>query len=79
MTTAPAFVTKKVEDNSFRRNSAKKHNLKKNGVAQLVADWYGWQEANYPDFDFGLGLVDCSLGQKGNIWFLGCTGGDAPA
>ena len=89
MTTAPAFAEKKAEGNSDKNNSYKKSSykeksdkkssVKKNSAAQLVVDWYGWQEANYPDFDFGVGLVDCSLGQKGNIWFLGGTGGDAPA
>ena len=37
------------------------------------ADWWQWQEANYPGFEFGEGLVDCSLGQSGRVWFLGGT------
>ncbi len=40
---------------------------------QWSAAWFQWQEANYPDFDFGDGLVDCSLGQSGRVWFLGGT------
>ena len=44
-------------------------------IANLTADWYRWQEANYPGFDFGDGMVDCNLGQRGNIWFLGGSGG----
>jgi hypothetical protein len=71
------------ENHGSGKDSPKKHSSKnrhKNkGVAQLVADWYRWQETHYPDFGFGVGLVDCRLGQKGNIWFLGGTGGDAPA
>jgi len=39
------------------------------------ADWWQWQEANFPDFDFGDGLVDCSVGQSGPVWFLAGTGG----
>lgn len=35
------------------------------------AGWWQWQEANYPDFDFGEGMVDCSLGQSGPVWYLG--------
>lgn len=65
MTTAPAFATKKVKDISVKNSS----------VAQLAVDWYHWQEAAYPGFGFGDGIVDCSLGQRGNIWFLGGSGG----
>lgn len=39
--------------------------------------WWQWQEANFPDSEFGEGLVDCSLGQSGPVWFLGGTNGGA--
>lgn len=42
---------------------------------EWAAAWWQWQEANFPDFDFGEGLVDCSVGQSGPVWFLGGTGG----
>lgn len=45
------------------------------GISDLTADWYQWQEAYYPSFDFG---EDCSLGQGGVVWFLGGTGGGDP-
>ena len=41
------------------------------------AAWWQWQEANFPGFAFGEGLVDCSAGQSGPVWFLGGTGGGA--
>jgi len=37
------------------------------------AAWFQWQEVDFPDFDFGDGFVDCSLGQSGPVWFLGGT------
>ncbi|MCP4409711.1 MAG: hypothetical protein GY807_18590, partial [Gammaproteobacteria bacterium] len=40
--------------------------------------WWRWQEANYPDFAFGQGLVDCSVGQRGKVWFLGGSNGSGP-
>lgn len=46
-------------------------------IAELTVGWYQWQEANYPDFAFGEGMVDCSLGQSGPVWYLGGTGGGA--
>jgi hypothetical protein len=46
-------------------------------IADLTAGWYQWQAANYPDFSFGDGEVDCSLGQNGPVWYLGGTGGGA--
>jgi len=45
------------------------------GAGELGADWYQWQETYYPDFSFG---EDCGLGQRGNVWFLGGTGGGDP-
>jgi len=42
---------------------------------QWSAAWWQWQEANFPDFAFGDGLVDCSVGQSGPVWFLGGTAG----
>lgn len=62
MAAAPAFAKDKEKE-------------KNKSIAQLSADWFQWQAANYPDFSFGEGLVDCALGQRGNIWFLGGTGG----
>ena len=44
-------------------------------IGELTAGWWQWQEANYPDFAFGDGPVDCSLGQSGPVWYLGGTGG----
>jgi hypothetical protein len=44
-------------------------------IAELSAGWWEWQEENYPGFNFGDGIVDCSLGQKGPVWYLGGTGG----
>ncbi|MEA3243532.1 MAG: hypothetical protein U9Q19_08910 [Pseudomonadota bacterium] len=44
-------------------------------IGELSAGWWQWQEANYPDFSFGEGIVDCSLGQSGPVWYLGGTGG----
>lgn len=41
------------------------------------AEWWQWQEAHFPDFNFGEGLVDCSVGQSGPVWFLAGTGGGA--
>jgi hypothetical protein len=42
------------------------------------AAWWQWQEANFPSFDFGEDLVDCSVGQSGPVWFLaGTSGGPA--
>ena len=46
-------------------------------MSEWVAGWWQWQEANYPEFAFGDGLVDCSLGQSGPVFFLGGTGGGA--
>ena len=46
--------------------------IKLKSTAQQSASWYQWQEAYYPMFDFGN---DCSLGQRGDIWYLGGTGG----
>ena len=46
-------------------------------IGELTVGWYQWQEANYPDFAFGEGMVDCSLGQSGPVWYLGGTGGGA--
>jgi hypothetical protein len=46
-------------------------------IAELTVGWYQWQETNYPDFSFGDGEVDCSLGQNGPVWYLGGTGGGA--
>ena len=45
------------------------------GAGELGADWYQWQATYYPDFSFG---EDCGLGQRGNVWFLGGTGGGDP-
>ena len=42
---------------------------------QWSVGWWQWQEANFPDFAFGDGLVDCALGQSGPVWYLGGTGG----
>lgn len=39
------------------------------------AAWWQWQETNYPDLNFGTGIVDCTIGQKGPVWFLGGTAG----
>ena len=39
------------------------------------AAWWQWQERFYPEFGFGEGSVDCRLGQRGPVWFLGGTGG----
>jgi hypothetical protein len=44
-------------------------------ISELVAGWWQWAEEYYPDFEFGDGRVDCSLGQSGPIWYLGGTGG----
>ncbi len=49
--------------------------LAASGIGELSADWYQWQETYYPDFSFG---EDCSLGQRGSVWFLGGTGGGDP-
>jgi hypothetical protein len=43
------------------------------------ASWWQWQEANFPNFEFGEGLVDCSVGQSPPVWFLGGTGGGGAA
>jgi hypothetical protein len=43
-------------------------------IGQWAAKWWHWQEKNYPDYSFGDGLVDCSLGQSGPVWYLGGTG-----
>jgi len=43
--------------------------------ADYTASWWQWQERFYPDFGFGNGAVDCRLGQRGLVWFLGGTGG----
>ena len=50
------------------------------GVAQLAAAWFRWQETNFgtANFDFGEGLVDCSVGQRGDVWFLGGSDGSQP-
>lgn len=52
-------------------------NVKLHGktVGYWSAQWWQWQEANFPDFAFGEGLIDCSVGQSGPVWFLGGTGG----
>lgn len=42
------------------------------------AAWWQWQEATYPDLDFGKGRVDCALGQSGPVWFLGGSSGGDP-
>ena len=57
---------------------AAKSNPGVKNVDQLTAGWYGWQQTHYSGFDFGAGLVDCGLGQKGEIWYLGGTGGADP-
>lgn len=44
-------------------------------ISELSAGWWQWQEANYPDFNFGVDVVDCSKGQSGPVWYLGGTGG----
>lgn len=44
------------------------------------ARWWQWQDAYFPQFEFGDGLVDCSKGQLGVVWFLagvGPAGGSA--
>ena len=46
-------------------------------IGELTVGWYQWQEANYPEFAFGEGMVDCALGQSGPVWYLGGTGGGA--
>lgn len=50
------------------------------GVAQLSAAWFRWQETNFgtANFDFGEGLVDCHVGQRGDVWFLGGSDGSYP-
>lgn len=42
------------------------------------AGWWEWQEAFFPDFAFGEGTIDCSIGQSGPVWFLAGTGGSDP-
>ena len=46
--------------------------IKVKSTAQQSADWFQWQEAYYPGYSFG---EDCALGQLGEIWYLGGTGG----
>ena len=45
--------------------------IKLKSTAQQSASWWQWQEAYHPFFEFD----DCSLGQRGDIWYLG---GSAP-
>ena len=48
-------------------------------IGELSGGWWRWQEQNYPDFSFGEGVVNCSLGQSGPVWYLGGTGGGESA
>jgi hypothetical protein len=59
----------------FSASGAENLTLHGKPMSEWVAGWWQWQEANYPGFAFGDGLVDCSLGQSGPVFFLGGTGG----
>ena len=52
--------------------------VKTQSAAQLSANWWQWQEANYPAWDFGGLFPDCSIGQLGEIWYLGGSDGSGP-
>jgi hypothetical protein len=53
-------------------------NIHDKTYGEWSAEWWQWQAANFPDFEFGEGLVDCSAGQSGPVWFLaGTDGGSA--
>lgn len=64
---------------SGNNNKLKFRGLKLLGktIGKWAAGWWKWQEKNFPGFAFGDGMVDCSKGQKGPVWYLGGTGGGA--
>jgi len=64
VTTAPAYADGRAE-------------IHGKTYGEWSSAWWQWQELNFPDFDFGVGPVDCSQGQSGPVWFLAGTGGGA--
>ncbi|XOF33917.1 MAG: hypothetical protein ACL93V_01045 [Candidatus Electrothrix sp. YB6] len=42
------------------------------------AEWWQWRESQDPNPLMEEGVVDCSKGQRGPVWFLAGTGGGGP-